>query len=34
MKLGRCFLGRPEAATGRVLYEKVFLEILQNYSKH
>ena len=30
MKLGRRFLGRPEAATGRVLYEKAFLEILQN----
>ena len=30
MKLGRRLLGRPEAATGRVLYEKVFLEILQN----
>ena len=30
MKLGRRFLGRPEAATGRVLYEKASLEILQN----
>ena len=30
MKLGRCFLESPEAAIGGVLYEKVFLEILQN----